>query len=382
MPAPRIKLSPIKRSLPEPILPVLNSPAPAAAPVTTTPAWQGVPVPSKKKASPAPLDPPAPVEAQVSVQAPGVGATAESSLAAPEAVAGPAVEEPTVPDGVLAAPVETAALALEGTAVAAVPVVAGAAVPAAPVSHTAAALSISRANGIGTLVPVGSPSAGTPAGGIVPLVAVAGGAASASGGAAPVGTVDGSGALLAASNQPGKIRATAVFIKWGAFVVATLVVAFVLVRFLVPFVTELKNPTPKGTPIDKDAPTAVKMIQQTRAIVEKGNANAAYLNEIAAAAETKPVVVPAAVPAPAPVAPPKPVVAQPTDNTRFTLAIDRLKVDSVVSGDAPRAMIDGRLIRKGDIVNRTLGLRFAGVDVESHTVLFTNADNVVFKKYY
>jgi hypothetical protein len=54
----------------------------------------------------------------------------------------------------------------------------------------------------------------------------------------------------------------------------------------------------------------------------------------------------------------------------------------VVSGATSRAYIDGRFVKQGEIINRALGLRFAGVDAEAHMLLFTNADNVTFRKRY
>ena len=67
---------------------------------------------------------------------------------------------------------------------------------------------------------------------------------------------------------------------------------------------------------------------------------------------------------------------------RFHAAVAQLKVDGVVSGATSRAYIDGRFVKQGEIINRALGLRFAGVDADAHMLLFTNADNVTFRKRY
>lgn len=368
MTAPRIKLSPIKRSLPEAILPVLNAPAPTAPATAVSPTpWRGVPVPAKR-GSTAPFDPPQPFVAPEAYQPPSLAQTTEpSAVAAPDVSTAdtvPAPDSPRVPAVPMAGESPAAPIAPS-------PVIAPqAAEPATSGSFAAAALSLSRAKGIGTVVPAGLPASAA----VTPTPAVE-------------GSVDGSGALLTESSQPAQIRAAGVFLKWTLFGLIGLAVAFALIRFVIPFVHELRNPGGREAIADKDAPSAVRMIQQTREVVAKNDANAAYLNEIAAAAEDKPVASkPAPVPAPvspaAVVAPATAAVPAANDLARYNDAIERMKVDSVVSGAAARAMIDGRLVRLGDIVDRRLGLRFTAVDVEAHTVLFTNADNVVFKKYY
>lgn len=370
MPTPRIKLSPIKRSLPEPIRPVLNSPAPAApASVVSQTPWRGVPVPPKK-GSTAPFDPPAPFVAPAAYQPPASGGTIEP-FASAASVEGPALAEshtsvePAPALDTPEAPVVT--LADEATSALAPLATAPDSAEAKSGSLAAAALSLSRAQGTGTRVPAGTT------------------AVAAASSASPAGenTVDGSGALLTASSQPAQIRAAGIFLKWAMFGLIGIAIAFALIRFVIPFLQELRHPSTPGAAA-KDAPTAVRMLQQTREVVAKNDANAAYLNEIAATVEPKPVASP---PAPAPVAAPvvAPVATPATaaaDTASYQAAIDRMKVDSVVSGAAARAMIDGRLFRLGDIVDRRLGLRFTSVDVDAHTVLFTNADNVVFKKYY
>lgn len=202
---------------------------------------------------------------------------------------------------------------------------------------------------------------------------------------AEAGDTPASEAILKHSASPAVIKSTALVLKWGLIAAVLLGIAFLLMRFLVPFLNELRNPKPPTAPIEKDASVAVKVIQQTRQVVAKSDAKVSYLNEVIGvadgnAAEKK--VVP-----PAPPARPEPpsITARssgPPDLTSFRDAVAAMKVDSVVLGSPSRAFIDGRFVKQGDIVHRGLGLRFTGVDPDEHVLLFTNADNVVFKKHY
>ena len=156
-----------------------------------------------------------------------------------------------------------------------------------------------------------------------------------------------------------------------------LLMAFAAMKFLLPVVIEMRQAKVPNPVADKNAPTAVRAIQATRQVVAKSDANVAYLNEVVSAVETKPVEVKPA-PVPAPVAAPP----APSDLSRFHDAVAQLKVDGVVRGATPRAFIDGRFVKHGEIINRALGLRFVGVDPDEHMLLFTNADNVTFRKRY
>jgi hypothetical protein len=187
---------------------------------------------------------------------------------------------------------------------------------------------------------------------------------------------------MQASAAPSAIRASGVFIKWAAVAVVAVAITFLAANYLLPIVNELRKP--KGAPVvvNKEASTAVKVIQQTRQVTAKSEANLAYLNEVVGAVDpnASPVKPPSVgVPPPASVvmAPAAPLTA-----TDYNDALARLKIDSVSTGPSPRAYIDGRLIKFGDIVDRKLGLRFVGVDPEEHVLLFTNADNVTFQRRY
>jgi hypothetical protein len=187
-------------------------------------------------------------------------------------------------------------------------------------------------------------------------------------------------AVLNASAAPSLIRSSSVVLKWSLIAAILLGVAFLGVRFLIPFLNEWKKPKSAVVVVDKEASTAVRILQQTRQVVAKNDAKVAYLNEVVATDERKPDV---SKPPPAPTAPavPRGSAAQP-NLAPYEDALARLKIESVVTGTVTRAMIDGRLVRQGDIIDRSLGLRFSGVDADEHALLFTNAENMVFKKRY
>jgi hypothetical protein len=224
-------------------------------------------------------------------------------------------------------------------------------------------------------------AASSPAPVAAPLLALAIAARPASAPAAQVDEPVSTG-LMTASAAPSRIRASSVMVKWSAIAAMLLLVAFAAMKFLLPVVIEMRREKVANPVADKSAPTAVRAIQVTRQVVAKNDANVAYLGEVVSAVENKPVEV-KPVPAPAPVAAPRPPPPPPpSDLSRFHAAVAQLKVDGVVSGATSRAYIDGRFVKQGEIINRALGLRFAGVDAEAHMLLFTNADNVTFRKRY
>ncbi len=196
-------------------------------------------------------------------------------------------------------------------------------------------------------------------------------------------------AILQHSSAPALMRASSMIFRWGTKAAVLLVVAFLAAKFLVPFLNELRNPGGTAALKDKEAPTAVRLIQQTRQVVAKSDANVAYLNEVAAIAEGKAVAPKVTSVAPVPVPAVAAAVTSPTetqgvkiDHSLFHEAVAKLKVGGVFDGAEPRAYLDGRLVKYGEIINRTLGLRFVGVDPNQHAVLFTNAENVTFRKHF
>lgn len=277
-----------------------------------------------------------------------------------------------------------AAVALPDSTTGAVPALSvvtplSAAPPAADVPPLPAAV----ASGVGAPpVSATSAAANRPAPVAAPLPGLAIAARPASAPAAqtdePVST-----GLMTASAAPSRIRASSVMVKWSAIAAMLLLVAFAAMKFLLPIVVEMRREKVANPVADKSAPTAVRAIQVTRQVVAKNDANVAYLGEVVSAVENKPVEVkPVPAPAPAPVAVAVVPAPPPTDLSRFHAAVAQLKVDGVVGGATPRAYIDGRFVKQGEIIHRALGLRFVGVDAVEHMLLFTNADNVTFRKRY
>jgi hypothetical protein len=195
-------------------------------------------------------------------------------------------------------------------------------------------------------------------------------------------------ALLDSSASPAKIRAVGFVLKWGLIIAVLLGVGFAALRFLVPLVQEMSNPTQPGTAPRQDAPTAVRMLQETRAVVAKNNANVAHVNDVVAVALGEPAAKEAVPAESAPKAAPakRPAVAAPGAGPKelapYEDAISRLKVGGVTELPEVRVYLDGRIVKFGEIVDRDLAIRFMGVDTTDKMLLFTNADNVLFRRPY
>ena len=197
------------------------------------------------------------------------------------------------------------------------------------------------------------------------------------------GENDASEALLDSSGAPAKTRAVAVVVKWTVLLGVGLGICFLAARFLLPFLQELQHPSKSGAGASKEAPTAVRMLQQTRSVVDANNVHAANVNEIAAVALNEKSAVASPSPSAAPVLPPRPSVAiAKGDLAPYYDAIARFKVGGVTELPEPRVYLDGRIVKFGEIIDRDLAIRFMGVDAENKMLLFTNADNAVFKLRY
>ena len=200
-----------------------------------------------------------------------------------------------------------------------------------------------------------------------------------------------SGAALEHSGLPGVLRAIAIFVRKTAIWAVLLGAAYYGLRtWLIPLVEELRHPGQTDALHDKSASAAVRAIQQTRQVVAKNDARVAVVNAIVDSIDsTKPdPVPPTAAPkeASAPIAsanPPGAISVRPAvDPGVFQTAVDRLKIAGVFSGAEPRINIDGQMFKYGDIVDRSVGLRLIGIDPVGHVILFSNMDNVTFKKNY
>lgn len=84
--------------------------------------------------------------------------------------------------------------------------------------------------------------------------------------------------------------------------------------------------------------------------------------EAAAVPATPPSPSPAAAPALESNAPAALERADPGASPEFRARIANLRLSGVFEGNPPRAMIDGRLVRAGEVIDERLGVRFDGLE--------------------
>ena len=151
-----------------------------------------------------------------------------------------------------------------------------------------------------------------------------------------------------------------------------------------PFLMELTRPSAPGGAISKDASTSVKILQQTRGVVAKNNANVDRLNALIAdplgaggPAETPVQIAPL---------PPQPKPPEPKPVPKFEvrlepltgLVLDELHVSGVIGGRRPRITINGMLV---GIVDNNRRLRFVSLDEARRIIVFGNGVQTVEKPY-
>lgn len=108
----------------------------------------------------------------------------------------------------------------------------------------------------------------------------------------------------------------------------------------------------------------------------------------AAAPEKKPSPFPPLPPPPQPFATvndAKPVPTAPVNpvaSPAFRAWTDDARVTGVVSGVSPRAIINGRLVRPGDVVDAAGGIVFDGLDIERKILVFRNQEGAFTTKPY
>jgi hypothetical protein len=64
------------------------------------------------------------------------------------------------------------------------------------------------------------------------------------------------------------------------------------------------------------------------------------------------------------------VVAAPKASAAFTRFVADARITGVFQGTPPRAFINGRMIRAGEVVDQTLGVVFDSIDAEQKTITF------------
>ena len=72
----------------------------------------------------------------------------------------------------------------------------------------------------------------------------------------------------------------------------------------------------------------------------------------------------------------------PVVSPAFRAWIADLRITGVVSGASPRAIINGRLVRPGDVVDASLGITFDGLDVERKELVFRTRNGAFASKPY
>lgn len=236
---------------------------------------------------------------------------------------------------------------------------------------------------------------------------------------APVPPVPGGG-TIARRGQPRSAKSL-VLISAGAVVLVVLSVVFTV--YLVnrpapspPKVATAKPAAPKAEPPPKpivvppiatggaapasataSTPAITPPPVATRAPKDEGSRPAATPAPVPAAIETKPppVAAPSIAdrPALAPAQPPPAVVpstpapssipaqANSTPDPRIHAFVDTLRISGVKAGGAEsRVLMNDRVYRLNDIVERTLGVRL--IKVESNSLTFSDANGVTYVKFF
>jgi hypothetical protein len=84
---------------------------------------------------------------------------------------------------------------------------------------------------------------------------------------------------------------------------------------------------------------------------------------------------------------PVPVRVAPSGPSAATVAafrawVDGVQISGVVSGRSPRAIINGRLVKMGDVIEPNQGIVFDGVDSERKEVVFRTNNGLIGGKGY
>lgn len=174
------------------------------------------------------------------------------------------------------------------------------------------------------------------------------------------------------------------FVRLAKFSIAAIVVlvgGLVFMQQAFPVLKELVKPErhpPAAAAAEASA--GVQMVRQTRAVVEKNNNNAAYLNAIIENKESAPVAKAAPPTAPLAAKPKAPEVrANLKAANRF---IEELPINGVTGGDTPRILVNGLLVNVDDVVDWRLGLVFAGLDENARMILFRHKDGALLRRKY
>ena len=148
-----------------------------------------------------------------------------------------------------------------------------------------------------------------------------------------------------------------------------------------------EGPTPSAT-LNEVAAMPKKTIDHAKSVIDQRTAQEESRAEEAFALENPTVPPPSApataaqpakpetvqpAPAPVPSAPPPPApVVVPKASNAFKAFVSEAKISGVFQGTPPRALINGRTVRAGELVNKELGVSFESIDVSTKTITFVD----------
>jgi hypothetical protein len=164
---------------------------------------------------------------------------------------------------------------------------------------------------------------------------------------------------------------------------------------------ELTDVSSSAAPESRSPSSAPVPAAASTSAPEKPEVPAASPPRPVATNEPPPVATTSAAPDPAPAAPaptvaprtPQPAVpvstppapapaSLPAASARFIRYAESIRVSGVFQGSPARALVDGRLVRSGDVLDPALGVSFVGVDVDTkHLILKDRTGAQVRVKY-
>ncbi|HEY9154020.1 MAG TPA: hypothetical protein VIM69_02745, partial [Opitutaceae bacterium] len=79
---------------------------------------------------------------------------------------------------------------------------------------------------------------------------------------------------------------------------------------------------------------------------------------------------------------PEPKKAPPPPSAEFRTLIVNLRVSGVFQGAHPRALLNGRLMNAGEILDQTMLIRFIGIDAVHKQLLFEDGNGSQMQRHY
>lgn len=172
-------------------------------------------------------------------------------------------------------------------------------------------------------------------------------------------------------------------LKLGISVTIFSLIGYFSIKSVYPVLVELSKPgsaAAKG----EDAPMGVKVLQQTRSVVAKSDANVAYLDAIIEnkTIPERPAIALPALPSPPPQPEVNAITASPVQLRTLKNAISQLHVHGVIGGAAPRIIVNGLMVSVGQEIDANLALKFASLDENRRVIVLTDKRGEIFYKSY